>query len=152
MTTAAHALSSYVSRLLLARLASDKPFYGPEATRRPAAVLLSDIEGSTALVESFTRSGRSGLEEITWALNGYFSDLVDLVYAHGGDVLYIAGDAFLCYWPCEEEEDLPDAILRAAQAGLAIQTALHGRMAGKEKAFSTRIGIGSGEIAEAFLG
>lgn len=152
MNTAAHALPSYVPRLLHRRLAEGAPIAAPEAQSGFAAVLLSDIQGFTSLVEGFTSAGRAGLEELTWVLNSYFADLVEEVYAHGGDVLCIAGDAFLCYWPAESADELADTALRAAQAGVAIQARLHGRDAGRGRSFATRIGVAAGELSLAFVG
>lgn len=145
-------LSSYVPRLIEERLASGAPFHGPEAFTTPAAVLLSDIQGFSSLVAAFSRAGRAGLEDLTWALNLYFADLVAEVDSHGGDVLCIAGDAFLCYWPASSPEELEQAVLRAARAALAMQTQLHGRQAGRGRRFRTRIGIGAGDLALAFVG
>ncbi|MEP6692178.1 MAG: adenylate/guanylate cyclase domain-containing protein, partial [Gemmatimonadaceae bacterium] len=151
MSSVAHAPSSYVPRLLLQRLAERPPLVAPEGRRAPGVLLLSDIQGFTALVERFTSAGRDGLEELTWILNGYFADLVEVVHAHGGDVLSIAGDAFLCYWPVAGD-DIRDAILRAAQCGQAIQERLHDRPAGRDHRFGTRIGVGSGDLVTAFVG
>jgi class 3 adenylate cyclase/tetratricopeptide (TPR) repeat protein len=152
MNAAAHALSSYVPKLLSRRLAASGPIAAPEAQLASAAVLLSDIQGFTSLVAGFTGAGRAGLEELTWVLNRYFADLVEEVYAHGGDVLCIAGDAFLCYWPTATPGDLGETALRAAQAGIAIQARLHGRDAGRGHRFATRIGLSAGELAIAFVG
>jgi class 3 adenylate cyclase/tetratricopeptide (TPR) repeat protein len=152
MNAAAHALSSYVPKLLSRRLATSGPIAAPEAQLTSAAVLLSDLQGFTPLVASFTAAGRSGLEQLTWVLNGYFSDLVEEVYAHGGDVLCIAGDAFVCYWPAAAPGDLGESTLRAAQAAIAVQARVHGRDAGRGHRFATRVGVSAGDLAIAFVG
>ncbi|MEK7862038.1 MAG: adenylate/guanylate cyclase domain-containing protein, partial [Chloroflexota bacterium] len=97
-------------------------------------------------------AGLAGLEQHTWVLNRYFADLLEEVYDHGGDVLYIAGDAFLCYWPAASRDALGETVLRAAQAGLAIQARLHERDAGRGHRFATRIGLSAGELSIAFVG
>jgi class 3 adenylate cyclase len=107
-------MSSYVSRLLANRLARSGPIEGYEATSVRAALLLTDIAGFTAYVEQVSATGPTGLEDLARDFDAYFSDLVGLVYGHGGDVLAIAGDAFFSYWPVETEAALPDAIMRAA--------------------------------------
>ena len=144
--------SAYVSRMLLARLAEDRPFSGPESAQLPCAVLFSDIQGFTQLVESFTAAGGDGIEALTWTLNAYFADLVDLVYGYGGDVLYVAGDAFFCVWPASSFSGLEDAVLHAAKSGLEIQARLDQRAAGGGLHFATRIGIGAGELSVAYAG
>jgi class 3 adenylate cyclase/tetratricopeptide (TPR) repeat protein len=141
-----HPLSAYLPRLLLSRLASGTPFTGPEASHVEAVLLLSDIQGFSALVERAAGAGRPELEELTWALNRYFGDVAEAVHAQGGDVLYIAGDAFYCCWLGGDGPTLADAAACAAAAGLAIQQ----RTAGGP--FATRIGIGTGELVVAFAG
>jgi class 3 adenylate cyclase/tetratricopeptide (TPR) repeat protein len=141
-----HPLSAYLPRLVLRRLATGVPFAGPEATRTRAALLLSDIEGFSALVEHSVAGGRAALEELTWALNRYFVDVVDAVHAHGGDVLYIAGDAFYCCWTAKDDAALSRAAGQAAAAGAAIEQRTRGGR------FATRIGVGTGDLVVAFAG
>ena len=104
MSIDTRSLHCYVSRLLRERLARDVTRTVPAADDVPVAVLLSDLQGFTALVERFSREGRAGLEELTWALNSFFADLADIVDSRGGDVVSIAGDAFLCVWAAESIE------------------------------------------------
>src|SRR4029453_4357541 len=146
-STDRHSFASYLPRMLLRRLATGEPLNQPEARRAPGAVLLSDIQGFTALVERFSAAGRQGLEELTWLLNQYVADVVGAVEAHGGDVLSIAGDAFLCHWPAPTLDTVPDAVLRAAQAGEAIQRALQQRGGKHGRELPTRSGIGVGDHA-----
>ncbi len=151
MSLPGHPHAGYLPRLLLARVVATPRLEAPEAQSGPGVLLLSDIERFSTLVESFTAAGPDGLEELTWLLNGYFADLVDTVHGHGGDVLYIAGDAFVCHWPVGQET-LPEVVARAAQAGLAMQHRLHDRPARPGLTIRTRIGIGAGELVTAFVG
>ena len=144
-----HSLASYLPRMLLRRLASSEQLNHPEAKSTPGAVLLSDIQGFTALVERYTTAGRKGLEELTWLLNQYIADVVGAVEALGGDVLSIAGDAFLCHWPASSPETVRDAVLRAAMAGERIQHALQDRRGNQ---LPTRIGVGVGELVVGYAG
>ena len=139
-------------RVLIDRLTSGPPLAAPEARETSGAVLLSDIKGFTALVEDFAARGRIGLEELTWILNGYVGDVVDAVEAHGGDILSIAGDAFLCYWPTSKDVDLELAVMRAAHAATSIQRAVHDRPAGDNRRIVTRIGIGAGDLLLGYVG
>jgi class 3 adenylate cyclase len=92
------------------------------------------------------------LEEVTWRLNTYVSDLAEITESFGGDILSIAGDAFLCHWPAAGSDELPGAVLRAAQAGLAIQQRITEVVDGRSRGFPTRIGIGAGEVIVAHVG
>ena len=145
-------MSSYVSRLLAHRVARSGPIRRYEATRVRAALLLTDIAGFTAYVEQVSAARPTGLEDLARDFDAYFSDLVGLVYGHGGDVLAIAGDAFFSYWPVEHEGDLPDAVMRAVQTGLAIQAGLGDGQRPAVHRFQTRAGVSAGELRIAFVG
>ena len=80
LSTSSHDLASYVSRLLAGRLASEGPIAQFEATTLRAALLLTDIVGFTAYVERVSSSRRTGIEDLARAFDGYFSDLVGIVY------------------------------------------------------------------------
>jgi class 3 adenylate cyclase len=143
---------SFVSRTLRARLAERLPLTEPELREHDGAVLLSDIQGFTRMVEQFSRRGPTGLEDVTWALNGYFADVVETVQRLGGDVIAIAGDSFLCLWTAEGDISLEEATMRAGQAALSIQAVLHDREAMPGMHFRTRIGIGCGPVKLTFVG
>lgn len=145
-------LESYLPRFVTMRLASCVPICTPEARITSAAVLLSDIQGFSSLIATFSAAGPAGIEEITWVLSEYFADFVEVIYSYRGDVLCIAGDAFLCFWPAANDQELAEATQRAAQAALAIQERLHGREAGRGHRFATRLGLGAGPLAIAFAG
>jgi class 3 adenylate cyclase/tetratricopeptide (TPR) repeat protein len=145
-------LASYVSRHLADRLASGGPIEGFECKEARGAVLLTDIVGFTAHVERVAGTRPAGIEELAEDFNAYFSDLVGLVYGHGGDVLTIAGDAFFSFWPAADEDELADAVLRAAQAGVAIQAGLPEDSGPPRHRFGTRVGISAGELRVAFVG
>ncbi|MEM7407966.1 MAG: AAA family ATPase [Pseudomonadota bacterium] len=149
---AGHATVSYVPRLVQARMASGAITDQAVWETQRAAVLLGDLEGSTAIAQHFAAAGASGLEQFTWSMNAYFSDFVAIVTAAGGDVLYIAGDAFLCYWPVSDSVPLSLATAWAVHAGLTVQDQLHDREAGLGRHFRLRIGVGAGELVTAFLG
>jgi class 3 adenylate cyclase len=146
-----HSLASYLPKTLLRRLAAG-PLNHPEVRRTAGAVLLSDIQGFTAFVERFSAAGRKGLEELTWLLNQYIADVAGAVEVHGGDVISIAGDAFFCHWPAAPPDTVLEAVLRAAQAGEAIQRALHDAEAKHGRQLPTRIGIGVGDLVVGYAG
>jgi len=138
---------SFVSRFLLARLAAG-PIRQPERHAVRGALLLSDIEAFTAHVEGLAQRGGEGLEEVITGFNRYFAAVAKAVHSHGGDILTIAGDSFLCWWPANGEQDLASAVTRAAEAGLAVMAAV----AKDSAALPTRIGIAAGEATIAIAG
>jgi class 3 adenylate cyclase/tetratricopeptide (TPR) repeat protein len=147
-----HDLSSYVPRLLAERLATGGPVEEFEVSSVHAALLLTDVAGFTAYVEQVSASRPTGLEDLARAFDTYFADLVGLVYGHGGDVLAIAGDSFFSYWPVAGAGDLPDAVMRATQAGLAIHGGIGPRERPGPHTFRTRAGVSAGELRLAFVG
>lgn len=57
------------------------------------SVLFADVAGFTPLTESLLILGKEGSEELTRIVNNYFSEMINIVYNFGGDVLRFAGDA-----------------------------------------------------------
>jgi len=118
-------LSSYVPTPVVRHFGADPtPLTAAAAERVPSAVLFADISGFTALTERLASRGPVGAEEISRLLNGYFAEVIDLVSAHGGDVVRVAGDAIFALWQDSgAPHDVGKLTLRAAQCGLALQTA-----------------------------
>ncbi len=150
-TASAHA-RSYISAFLRRRLASGDPLIDTESVTVQGALLLSDIEAWTVRVEQLRSLGSEGLDELARSLNAYFAEIAETVYAHGGDILTIAGDAFLCLWPTDDEDGLADAVHRAVAAGLAFQAASPALSALGGTEVRTRIGVAAGELRIALVG
>ncbi|HEY1011668.1 MAG TPA: adenylate/guanylate cyclase domain-containing protein, partial [Herpetosiphonaceae bacterium] len=115
-----------------------------------AAVLFADISGWTALAERLAQRGPVGAEELQQVLNLYFDQLIDLIQAHGGDVVNFAGDALLAIWPAGD--GLAAAVQRATQCGLEAQRRLHQYQVSEQVRLALKIGIGAGEVVVAHLG
>ncbi|HWD77101.1 MAG TPA: AAA family ATPase [Solirubrobacteraceae bacterium] len=116
------------------------------------ALLLTDIEAWTARVEQLRGLGSEGLDELARALNAYFAQIAETVYAHGGDVLTVAGDAFLCLWPAADATELGDATARATAAGLSFQSVSRALPSPGGTAIRTRIGVAAGDLHIALVG
>ena len=84
------------------------------------AFLFIDLVSFTKLGEQLRERGLKGAEVMSDILNAYFQPILSTIYAHGGDVLFFAGDAIGIIW-LAENDDRGKASLRAAQCGLAIQ-------------------------------
>ncbi|MBN1954506.1 MAG: AAA family ATPase [Anaerolineae bacterium] len=140
-------LASYIPGLTARRLVDDPaPISAPFVERFSAAVMFADISGFTVMAERFAQRGPAGAEELSQLLNAYFGQLIDLIAAHGGDVVKFTGDGLLALWlPEMLAEDLTSVTLRAAQCGLAIQHALHNSEVIPGVHLSLRVGIGVGE-------
>lgn len=155
-TRALEELASYVPALILRRLAVDSgATLTPDSERFPAAVLMADLSGFTALTERFARANPAGAEELTQILDRYFGHLVGIVSAHGGDVVKFAGDGLLALWYGDE----PLALLtrRAVQCGRAVQMMAPRTGGGfgallQSAELQVRVGVGAGEIAVMHVG
>ncbi|NJL34761.1 MAG: adenylate/guanylate cyclase domain-containing protein, partial [Chloroflexaceae bacterium] len=146
--------ASYVPGLIIHYLTADpRPLTGPVAERFPAAVLLADISGFTALTEELTRSGPAGVEEVSSLLNRYFGILIDLIDDHGGDIVEFTGDGVIALWPTViSGETLAEATVRAVQCGLLVQQQIAAFTTVDNLHLTLRISIGAGEVLFATVG
>jgi predicted ATPase len=171
MVVSLETLSSYVPALITRRLAANPaPMTAPSAERVPAAILFADITGFTKFTENLTQRGLAGTEEITRILNRYFGQFIDLIMAHGGDVVKFAGDALIALWPTAHEEARPKtnrvgnllsrqqleplqaATLRAAQCALQAQAQLKDYQTPDGYKLLMRIGIAAGDVFAIHVG
>src|SRR5215472_9961305 len=98
-------IASYLPALVVRRLVADPtPIPLPACEEQPAAVLFTDISGFTPLTERLAARGAAGAEQLTGLLNTYFGRLIDIVTAHGGDVVKFAGDALLAVWQSDTSD------------------------------------------------
>jgi class 3 adenylate cyclase len=172
MPTPLETFASYLPALVVHRHVTGAPPVVPARHSLPAALLFADISGFTALTERLAQRGPAGVEELTRLLNISFGQILDLIEAHGGDVVKFAGDALLAIWSADgphstalfpiatgaggqsaPHSDLADATLRAAQCARAI----HERMASYYRLIDSarlalRIGVAAGDVTIAPIG
>ena len=145
-------VASYVPALIARRCINEPENMSETGLERfPAAAFFADISGFTRLTEQLAQQGPAGAEELTRLLNDYFGQLIELIHAHGGEVIKFAGDALLALWPLDEE-NLATATYRAAQCGLEVQAKLHDYRPTAEARMTLRVGIGAGEVVVMYLG
>ena len=116
--------------------------------KRQVAILFSDIRGFTALSE------RMSPDEIASLLSAYFTEMVEVVFEHGGTLDKFMGDALMALWgaPLSRQDD-PDC---AMQAAITMQRKLENLNAcwtreGRPP-LSVGIGIGIGEVFAGNIG
>ena len=120
----------------------------PGGEKRPITVLFSDIRGFTTMSESM------GPDEIARLLSEYFTEMVDIIFEHGGTLDKFIGDAMMALWgaPIAHADD-PDRALRAA---IAMQEALarlnEGWAAQGRPTIGVGIGINYGEVFAGNIG
>ncbi|NTV65081.1 MAG: adenylate/guanylate cyclase domain-containing protein, partial [Oscillochloris sp.] len=150
-------LASYVPALILRRMAADVgATMSPSVERFPAAALVADLSGFTALTEQLSLHNPEGAEELTQILDLYFGHLVRVVTSHGGDVMKFAGDGLLALW--YGDESLAQLTQRAVQCGLAVQMMMSPEMWGSFEgvraptSLKIRVGVGAGEVTTMHIG
>ena len=117
-------------------------------TKRDVVILFSDIRGFTPLSEQMTP------DEIASLLTDYFSEMVDVVFAHGGTLDKFIGDAVMALWgaPLARQDDADQAV----RAAIAMQRRVdwlnaEWRRQGRQT-ISIGIGINAGEVFAGNIG
>jgi class 3 adenylate cyclase/tetratricopeptide (TPR) repeat protein len=145
-------IASYLPALIVRRLVTNPtPIPLPTVEECPAAVLFADISGFTALTERLAAQGPAGAEQLTRLLNTYFGRLIDIVGAHGGDVVKFAGDALLAVWE-DGTDTLANLARRAASCALAVQEELLGYETPEGVRLALRVAVAAGAVRHLHLG
>ena len=88
--------------------------------------LVIDITGFTALTERLAKRGPGGAETLASMLDESFGDVIERIYARGGDVVSFPGDAIIAVWT-RAADDLSSAVASAATCALEGQRLLEAR-------------------------
>ncbi|CAM9444783.1 unnamed protein product [Discosporangium mesarthrocarpum] len=116
----------------------------PQAKFMTAACMCADISGFTALSERHCQNGTEGLDTLVQIINSYYSNLVNIVYSFGGDIIKIAGDALYCIF-IPDAGDVRGAVLCAALCSMELrEVAANG--------LTLHVGISSGTLCFGVLG
>jgi adenylate cyclase len=116
--------------------------------RRPTTVMFSDIRGFTAMAESM------GPDAIAQLLSEYFTEMVEVIFEHGGTLDKFIGDAVMALWgsPIAHADDAD----RAVRAAIAMQRSiarLNERWASQGRPeIGVGIGINHGEVFAGNIG
>ena len=119
------------------------------AIARPAAVLFVDIAGFTEITDRFAQQAEIGAEQLSELLNDYFTTLIDVVDAFGGDIVAFTGDGFLAAW---NDDDGAGATRVGAQCALALQHEMEVRAKSADVLIRLRISVDVGTVYYCRLG
>jgi adenylate cyclase len=114
-------------------------------TKRPVVIFFSDIRGFTTMSETMSP------DAIATLLTEYFTEMVDIVFEHGGTLDKFMGDAIMALWgaPLSHEDDAD----RAMQCALDQLAALDKMNAKWKEQGRPTIGVGIGvNYGEVFAG
>jgi class 3 adenylate cyclase/tetratricopeptide (TPR) repeat protein len=134
---------------LLDRHAEDAPF----AVSLPAAVMMADVSGFSALAVELTRDGEQGVELLQGILDTYFGSLGAVIERFGGDISAFAGDAVIAVWPAGDDPGAAAAATAVAvQCALTIQAEAAGWSTGRPTGLTQRIAVAQGTVQVCKLG
>ena len=142
-STMARYMSAEVADELLA--AGDAGLSGKDQT---VSIMFSDVRGFTKMAETM------GARETVSVLNAYFTDMVDVIFEHGGILDKYIGDAIMALFgaPFPKPED-PDNALAAANDMLRTLKAFNGRQrAAGLTELEIGIGLSTGEVIVGNIG
>ena len=115
------------------------------------------MAGFTELVERYSAHDSDGVEELSRIINSHFGCMVDVISAHGGDVVRFAGDAPIAVFTPDRvnggsnKESLREPVVRAVACSLALHRALR-QLHALDAAIVTHIGIGAGNVVAVIAG
>ncbi|MBP7692590.1 MAG: AAA family ATPase [Anaerolineales bacterium] len=145
--------SHHLPPYLVERLVRRQPTPGAGGGEFMTGTLLfADISGFTPMAEKLSRLGREGAEELTLIVSRYFAVMLDVLRAHGGQLIQFGGDALLALF----REPPAGSAARAAQAALQMQAGMPAFAATptSQGQFSLRmkVGLHTGRFFAAELG
>lgn len=143
--------SSYVPAWLLREAGrEDCALEQPGGRRLQGALLMADVSGFTRLAEKLRVHGSEGAEILWRQVDGYFGRMMEIINAHGGEVLRFPGDAAIVLF--HDELDTADALKRAAACGVSLQTSLGTYPTEDGGYLRMRVAITAGEVLAAWVG
>jgi len=138
-------IARYVSPEMCEEILKNPDLLQLGGRRQLVTVLFADIRNFTSMSESLAP------EAVVEVLNTYFTEMVDLVFAHQGALDKFLGDALMAVF------GVPVAVPEAASQAVACALAMHGRLQemqaqGRTPIQGMRIGINTGEAIVGNIG
>jgi adenylate cyclase len=116
--------------------------------KRPVCIFFSDIRGFTAMSETMNP------DQIATILTEYFTEMVEIIFEHGGTLDKFMGDAIMALWgaPIGQADDA-DRAMQAARAQLTALATMNERWrdAGRPE-LAVGMGINFGEVFAGNIG
>ena len=149
-TSILKAVSSYVPDLLIREISGSEHRQPSETLSLSGGLLQADASGFTKMSEELSQIGPKGAEELTGVFNRFFSAMLKIVFAHGGDVLKFGGDSLLVHFAGDT------GALRATVAAAKMQQAMRRfrsiSTSGRTSSLTLHVGVSAGEFHALSLG
>jgi len=112
------------------------------------SILFSDVRGFTTIAE------RIGARQTVAMLNSYFTEMVDVIFAHGGILDKYIGDAIMALFgaPFAGAHDADNAIATANQMMVELALLNRRRQALGEKSIDIGLGVSTGDVIVGNIG
>jgi class 3 adenylate cyclase len=138
-------LAPYLNQFILDNIVdtNGEVYKEPKLFSRQGAMLFIDISGFTTLTESLA-DDEAGAEILTKYVNAYFTQLVDVVFAHGGDIERWSGDAMICCW--YTGNSLTENVRRSIQCGHEVQQSFGQFSVNDDVTLTLHCAIASGDL------
>jgi adenylate cyclase len=126
----------YFSPNLVQTIAAQQGSGKLKGEKKPVVIFFSDIRGFTSMSETMNP------DDIASLLTEYFTEMVEIVFAHGGTLDKFMGDAIMALWgaPITSGDD-PDKAMQAALDMMRVLGELNKKWAEQGKR-EVKIGIG----------
>lgn len=141
-------IASFFSSLQLRRLRrnhSNRTIEAPIAEAHHGAFMFLDMVSFTSLGEQLGAQGIKGAEVLSDVLHAYYRPILATIRAHGGDVVFFAGDGIGAVWLADGETP-EEAAVRAGQCGVMIQRIVPTISSAWPEPLAFRVSLGVGKI------
>ncbi|MGD8458359.1 MAG: adenylate/guanylate cyclase domain-containing protein [Anaerolineales bacterium] len=143
-------LHGYLPRQIISSL--PKPG-APHLEWVEGTLMFTDLAGFTPLLEKNAAYGKEGAQAILDIINGYFTEMLQIISKSGGNLLEFTGDALLAQFPTSQRQRDTS---RAVRAGLRMQRAMKKykkfEILGENFSLGMRVGIHPGRFLTADIG
>ncbi len=135
-----------------------RPAGQPAGGMSQGVFLFGDVSGFTPLSEQLKPLGQVGAELITELINNLFTELVQVLFRHGGTLLKFGGDALLGFFAAADDAELAVNALRAVQTALEFQQVMEQpqfatiQVGDAVRALRIKCGISAGPYFSAHIG
>lgn len=142
------AFGAYVPRTILRQMVEEggEARFAPQ--RRPLVIMFSDIVGFTEISEALPP------EQLALLTNRIFTELTEVVHAHGGTLDKYIGDALMAFWgaPLCSGDDARQALACAGAMQKQLVSINHWARSQGYPEIGLHIGLESGEVTVGNLG
>jgi adenylate cyclase len=116
--------------------------------KRDVVILFSDIRGFTSMSEKMEP------DDVAHLLRDYFTEMVEIIFRHGGTLDKFIGDAIMALWgaPLAGEDDAGKAMLAAIEMQRALVPLNQHWLAGGKPEIAIGIGINCGQVFAGNIG